>query len=443
MELVCSILADVLYAFTIIVICKYYLVLNEKDSDHNRYMKLLLLTLCCSVLIYIVKATPSGAVILLIYLFLALNILYNEKKKKLLACIFWVAVIAQIIADIPLMAIIFYEDQANVSLGSFENLLASAISFILIYAVGLLLQSISDKGIRDIGIGYLIGYTILLVVDLTVLMLIANIAMDEMVDSDKIYYLISYTIIAVGTLIQISVVILLLSSRNEYKKREHVINGYLEEQVKYYEYLNKRETETKKFRHDIREHLYLLQSLLKEHKMDEFNDYLNEIAGEVDTFAMEVQVGNDIVNAVINKQKQEAESNGIQMTVKGHFPAECYVSAYHLCTIFSNLLSNAIEASKKTEKKQIWVICKYLEDDILIEIGNYYTEKVQVKDGKLVSSKEKADFHGWGMRNVEESVRGCDGIMDIDMREGKFVVSVCIKNKNRKESMRNENCCSG
>ena len=79
----------------------------------------------------------------------------------------------------------------------------------------------------------------------------------------------------------------------------------------------------------------------------------------------------------------------------------------------------------------------------MIEIGNYYTEKVQVKDGKLVSSKEKADFHGWGMRNVEESVRGCDGIMDIDMREGKFVVSVCIKNKNRKESMRNENCCSG
>ena len=352
MELVCSILADVLYAFTIIVICKYYLVLNEKDSDHNRYMKLLLLTLCCSVLIYIVKATPSGAVILLIYLFLALNILYNEKKKVLLACIFWVAVIAQIIADIPLMAIIFYEDQANVSLGSFENLLASAISFILIYAVGLLLRSISDKGIRDIGIGYLIGYTILLVVDLTVLMLIANIAMDEMVDSDKIYYLISYTVIAVGTLIQISVVILLLSSRNEYKKREHVINGYLEEQVKYYEYLNKRETETKKFRHDIREHLYLLQSLLKEHKMDEFNDYLNEIAGEVDTFAMEVQVGNDIVNAVINKQKQEAESNGIQMTVKGHFPTECYVSAYHLCTIFSNLLSNAIEASKKRRKNK-------------------------------------------------------------------------------------------
>lgn len=37
--------------------------------------------------------------------------------------------------------------------------------------------------------------------------------------------------------------------------------------------------------------------------------------------------------------------------VSGHLPSECFVDAFDLCTIFSNILLNALEASEKCEEE--------------------------------------------------------------------------------------------
>ena len=48
-----------------------------------------------------------------------------------------------------------------------------------------------------------------------------------------------------------------------------------------------------------------------------------------------------------------SNKSGITMEVKGRFPEECAIDAYDLCTIFSNILSNALEAAVETEEKTI------------------------------------------------------------------------------------------
>jgi sensor histidine kinase regulating citrate/malate metabolism len=113
------------------------------------------------------------------------------------------------------------------------------------------------------------------------------------------------------------------------------------------------------------------------------------------------------------------------------------VSAYNLCTIFFNLLNNAIEAADKTTKRKIWVICQYTQKELIVEIGNYYCNNQRLDKNRLQTTKRETDYHGWGMKNVEDSVAECRGLMDIEIVDDKFVVSITLEN--RKEDMENEN----
>lgn len=114
------------------------------------------------------------------------------------------------------------------------------------------------------------------------------------------------------------------------------------------------------------------------------------------------------------------------MKVSGYFPAECHISAYHLCTIFFNLLNNAMEAADKAKRKEIWVECQHNSKDMIIEIGNYFCKENGVNKDNLQTTKEDKEYHGWGIKNVEDSVEACRGVMDIDIKEDRFIVSVVL-----------------
>ena len=149
----------------------------------------------------------------------------------------------------------------------------------------------------------------------------------------------------------------------------------------------------------------------------------------MDDLGNNVNVGNDIVNAVLNKAYAEANNKNIKINVTGHFPSQCDISAYNLCTIFFNLLNNAIEAADKTMKREVWVVCQYTEKIIIIEIGNYYCNNNKLDKNKLMTTKSEKEYHGWGMKNVEDSVAECKGLMDIEIERDKFIVSITLKNE--------------
>lgn len=269
--------------------------------------------------------------------------------------------------------------------------------------------------------------TINIMANFCVLAILAYITMKQVVHDGKAVYIIIYLLVSIGLIIQIVSTVALIISRNIHRENEMLAKKYLEEQKNYYEYLEQREVETKKFRHDIRNHLYLLDKVKKEGKNEEFEKYLQDIIERVDRLGTKVNVGNDIANAILDKYYAEAINKGINIQIQGHFPINCSVSAYHLCTIFSNLLSNAIEAAEKATIKKVWVICRYTENEIIIEIGNSYCDN-NLNKKNLKTKKPEKQYHGWGLKNVEDSVNACNGLIDIEIENGCFVVSVTLKN---------------
>ena len=201
---------------------------------------------------------------------------------------------------------------------------------------------------------------------------------------------------------------------------------YLAEQINHYEYLEIREKDTRRFRYDLRSHMELISNLVEKKEYDGLTKYLKSMDAKIATFGNVVTVQNGIVDAIINQCYAKAKKEGIRMEVKGRFPEDCAIEAYDLCTIFSNVLNNALEAAVKTEEKFVAVTCKYTDTDILLEVKNSCIHKTFEK-GILKTSKENPEYHGFGLENVKESIEKYDGLLSIELEEGLFVLRVIFQ----------------
>ncbi len=112
------------------------------------------------------------------------------------------------------------------------------------------------------------------------------------------------------------------------------------------------------------------------------------------------------------------------MEVKGRFPSDCNIEAYDLCTIFSNLLSNALEGTSKAEDKWITVDCRYTDNNIIVVVKNSFKNDNQYGNGKIRTSKEDTEYHGYGLENVKDSIMKYNGVWDIEVKNNVFIVTI-------------------
>lgn len=99
-----------------------------------------------------------------------------------------------------------------------------------------------------------------------------------------------------------------------------------------------------------------------------YYEYFEQMNMKIDTFGNIVTVHNGMIDAIINQYYMKAKQNGVNMKVEGKFPVNCGIEAYDLCTIFSNVLSNAYEAAMEAEDKYISLVCGYTERNIIIAV---------------------------------------------------------------------------
>ena len=109
-------------------------------------------------------------------------------------------------------------------------------------------------------------------------------------------------------------------------------------------------------------------------------------------------------------------------------PDVCYIEAYDLCSIFSNILSNSIEASESCSKKEIHVELNNSEDEIIITISNYYDSVIHIKNDEIQTTKSDKSMHGWGIKNIQDSVKKYNGYMDINTEEQLFYITILLEN---------------
>ena len=154
----------------------------------------------------------------------------------------------------------------GISLGGISSVVGSALAYGLLVAISMLINKKANF-LENISNKFWVIFTINVVADATMLLIFLVISDRQITNKSKNAYIVLYIVLAIAVFLQMAFLVYILISRNIHRENEMLAKKYLEEQKNYYEYLEQREVETKKFRHDIRNHLYLLDKVKKRGRM--------------------------------------------------------------------------------------------------------------------------------------------------------------------------------
>lgn len=208
------------------------------------------------------------------------------------------------------------------------------------------------------------------------------------------------------------------NARNEY---------YLEMQKKHYEGIMESNREIRKIKHDMKNHIYCIEQLRAAKRYDELEEYIREISENLERADITVQTGCEIADAIISERKRKAQGLGIALRVEGELH-RLEMSPLHICTIFSNLLDNAMEATQQLTNGEKWieVKCRKNQHFIFISVTNPVKEPVEIVDNFVKTTKQDAKEHGFGIYNIKEAVAKYEGDVKLSQKEGVFCVELMI-----------------
>lgn len=102
--------------------------------------------------------------------------------------------------------------------------------------------------------------------------------------------------------------------------------------------------QTKSFRHDIKNHLSVLDGLLKNEKLEEGREYLGKLETVSEALSFPYQTGNPVVDILLGEKLGLAKE--IETEVSLVLPTPCGIDDFDLCVLFANVLDNAITACR-------------------------------------------------------------------------------------------------
>lgn len=190
----------------------------------------------------------------------------------------------------------------------------------------------------------------------------------------------------------------------------------MELQEQYMKSVYMMDANTRKIRHDLKNHLNTICVLLedenkgREKTIDYIRQYINQTAIMYET----VKTDNDVVNAVINSKLLYCTEHDISTSTSVSKIID-KLSDVEMCTILGNLLDNAIEAELMIDMCEREIKLNIdMEGDVLnIFMKNKIKESVLQKNHNLKTSKHDIVNHGIGMKNIYDIILKHNGYIDI------------------------------
>lgn len=190
---------------------------------------------------------------------------------------------------------------------------------------------------------------------------------------------------------------------------------------KYYKEAKENNENASMIKHDLKNQIQIAYAM--KNKNDNFVNILEDIDAELDKVNTNIYSKNEILNTVLLLKKIEAKKFDINMVYKIDKSISLdSMKDSDVCKLFSNLLDNSIEASKKTDDKKILLkLCKR-NDYIVLICENTYKEELRKNILGFLTTKENKKEHGYGIKIIKSIVDKYDGEMNIQAKNGSFKV---------------------
>lgn len=178
-------------------------------------------------------------------------------------------------------------------------------------------------------------------------------------------------------------------------------------------------------KHDMKNHTMVMLSYFEDNKIEEAKAYAGEILDKLNRMYTYVNVGNSLLNHVINNKLSHAKEMGVEIKAEVENLLFDYMEAVDFTALFNNVLDNAIKGAIESQEKKLEVAVLSFKGLDTITVKNSIDSSILSDNPDLLSTKAEAG-HGFGVKQIKEITEKYKGDIDIYEKNNMFIVSIVL-----------------
>lgn len=177
------------------------------------------------------------------------------------------------------------------------------------------------------------------------------------------------------------------------------------------EIIKRSNEELREFKHDLKNYLLPLQEAMETMPQSEMAKVWEKINQKIEGVQTLIQTGNSYVDSMINTKITLARSEKVDVkcTILSKMEG---IDDLEFCSVFGNLMDNAIEAERKViEKKEIIIFVEEKVGYLRLEIQNKIEKSVLNENSSLNTTKKDTSSHGIGHKSIKRTMQKVGGAL--------------------------------
>lgn len=201
-------------------------------------------------------------------------------------------------------------------------------------------------------------------------------------------------------------------------------------QKKQYDELTSHMEEMYRARHDLRQHLTIIQSYIEKDNKKGLEEYISLYKSQLPPDIIEIYSRHPVVNALICNYATLARKHKIRFDAKIDYPETCQISDTDITVLLGNILENAIESClKNCEDSYIHIIIKQrYNESLLLMVDNTCTQAITFNHDNIpLSTKRNCLSIGIGISSICDIALKYNGFSQFEQKNNVFYTSVFLK----------------
>lgn len=184
----------------------------------------------------------------------------------------------------------------------------------------------------------------------------------------------------------------------------------------------------REIKHELSNFFIYAQQLLKNEDYNTLKEHLDTVLNSNLPLVEAISTNNSVVNSIVNQKNAFARSLNIHTDFHVVLPDQLSIDNLTLCTLLGNLLNNAIEACQTQENAFIHLNIHPIKNYLCFQIENSVTHDILKKNPHLLTTKNDADYHGYGLRIIKQITEKYNGILHYEMKNPNcFSIQIMLK----------------
>lgn len=220
-----------------------------------------------------------------------------------------------------------------------------------------------------------------------------------------------------------------LIKKNKQLKEMEILKITEQYQQQYIENTNQQYDSIKKIRHDIKNQLSTVYTLIEDGEYNEAMRIIKESNDDLIKCKEYVKTNDPVVNAIVNLKLSVASAMGIKTlcVVNNDYSG---IDSIDLCNLLSNTLDNAITACSvvaQNKERRLSLEIKFEDGYYLFIVRNTIAYSVLSENPDLKTSKEDTLHHGFGIKILKEISEKYNGSCHFFEDDDQFCCRIQLK----------------